>query len=185
MQRDKAALDYHGLTQLEWLMSLLAPPELERAFVSVREHAQLVGVHARFACVRDSAEQVGPLAGILAAQAAYPHAAWLVLACDLPFFDRNALRRLINARATDCDATAYRAPASDLPEPLCAIYEPSSRAALAAQAAKGNYSPQAFLRSARSAYITAEAAQTLANVNTPTQHQAALAELRAVHARVR
>ena len=39
MQRDKAALAYHGRTQLEWAMDLITP-FVERAFVSVRPDQQ-------------------------------------------------------------------------------------------------------------------------------------------------
>src|SRR5688572_32165975 len=86
MQRDKAALAYHGATQLEWAMDLLAA-HVERAFVSVRPDQVNDPLRARFAQVVDQHENLGPIAGILAAQAQHPDVAWLVLACDLPFLD--------------------------------------------------------------------------------------------------
>ena len=48
MQRDKAALTYHGRTQLEWAMELVTP-FVERAFVSVRPDQQSDPVRAKFA----------------------------------------------------------------------------------------------------------------------------------------
>src|SRR6185437_15910850 len=83
MKQDKATLSYHGRTQLEWAMALLEG-RVEKAFVSVRP-GQSDSVRARFEQIVDTHDGLGPIAGILAAQARHPEAAWLVLACDLPF----------------------------------------------------------------------------------------------------
>ncbi|MFK5108517.1 molybdenum cofactor guanylyltransferase, partial [Klebsiella pneumoniae] len=47
MQRDKAAISYHGRTQLEWAVSLLQP-FAERVFVSVRPDQTADPVRSRF-----------------------------------------------------------------------------------------------------------------------------------------
>src|SRR5579862_6362935 len=96
MRRDKATLTYHGRTQLEWAMDLLKP-YVEKAFVSVRP-GQIDPVRARFDQVVDTRDGLGPIAGIMAAQARYPDVAWLVLACDLPFLDDSTLRILLAQR---------------------------------------------------------------------------------------
>src|SRR6516162_2569094 len=83
MQRDKATLRYHGRTQLEWAMSLIEP-HVARAFVSVRADQQDDPIRAKFALIADTKQGLGPIGGIVAAQAAYPAMAWLVIACDLP-----------------------------------------------------------------------------------------------------
>ena len=90
MQKDKAALTYHGRTQLEWAVSLLQP-FAQRVFVSVRPDQTGDPVRARFEQIVDTHENLGPIAGITAAQAKYPDVAWLVLACDLPFLDSSTL----------------------------------------------------------------------------------------------
>src|SRR5688572_2823995 len=107
MQRDKAALSYHGRTQLEWAMELITP-FVERAFVSVRPDQATDSVRARFARIADLHENLGPIAGIAAAQASHPDVAWLVLACDLPYLDSGTIKHLIWARQPDKVATAYR-----------------------------------------------------------------------------
>src|ERR1700724_1828827 len=84
MQTDKAALAYRGRAQLAEAMQLVAPL-VARAFVSVRADQVDDPLRARFAQIIDRQENLGPIAGILAAQEQYPHVAWLVLACDLPF----------------------------------------------------------------------------------------------------
>ncbi len=126
MRRDKAALAYQGRTQLERAMALLSA-HVARAFVSVRADQGSDAVRARFAQIRDAHENLGPIAGVLAAQAQHPEAAWLVLACDLPLLDEATLAHLLRARDPARSATAYRSSHDGLPEPLCAIYEPRSR----------------------------------------------------------
>ena len=84
MGRDKATLAYHGRSQLETAWALLAPRVSDR-FVSVRPDQVGDPVRAQHPQIVDGPEGLGPAAGILAAQRAHPQAAWLVLACDLPF----------------------------------------------------------------------------------------------------
>src|SRR5215470_7998152 len=79
MQRDKAVLNYHGRTQLEWVVSLLQP-YAQRVFVSCRADQANDPVRARFEQIVDSQESLGPIAGIMAAQAKHPSVAWLVVA---------------------------------------------------------------------------------------------------------
>ena len=178
MQRDKAALEYHGLSQLERTMALLQD-RVERAFVSVRAEQRDDPLRARYESIVDAPQELGPVGGILAAQAAHPHAAWLVLACDLPFLDARTLGHLIGARAPGRAATAYRSSHDGLPEPLCAIYEPASHAALAAAAAAGRLCPRKFLLGANTELLDQPEPGALENVNTPEEFQQVAEALRA------
>jgi molybdopterin-guanine dinucleotide biosynthesis protein A len=149
MQRDKAALDLHGEPQLAWGYALLAR-HCERVFVSVRADQRTETVRAGFPQIVDTVEGAGPIAGIAAAQAAHPHAAWLVLACDLPFVDDGTLTRLVAARSPGRPVTAYRSTGDGLPEPLCAVYEPES-ASMVREAVSGGRTTQAHHRERRAA----------------------------------
>jgi molybdopterin-guanine dinucleotide biosynthesis protein A len=80
----------------------------------------------------DEHDDAGPIAGIAAAQTAHPAAAWLVVACDLPFLGAATLEHLVSHRDPARAATAYRSAHDGLPEPLCAIWEPASRASVRA-----------------------------------------------------
>ncbi|MGH8211463.1 MAG: NTP transferase domain-containing protein [Steroidobacteraceae bacterium] len=181
MQRDKATLTYHGRTQLEWAMALLEP-RVERAFVSVRP-GQSDSVRARFEQIADMHDGLGPIAGIVAAQARYPNVAWLVLACDLPFLDGTTLDYLLAARDPARQATAFRSSHPNhprhhgLPEPLCAIYEPSSRAAIMAHLAAGKDCPRKFLLNANTKLLDEPNPRALDNINTPEEYGAAFASL--------
>jgi molybdopterin-guanine dinucleotide biosynthesis protein A len=182
MKRDKATLAYHaGKTQLEWAMGLLQP-HVERAFVSVRP-GQTDPVRARFEQIVDTREGLGPIAGIIAAQARYPDAAWLVLACDLPFLEAATLDYLLAERDPARPATAFRSghpnnpKHNGLPEPLCAIYEPSSREAILAHIAAGKDCPRKFLINANTKLLDQPNPRALDNVNTPEEHGSAMANL--------
>ncbi|MGH8259756.1 MAG: NTP transferase domain-containing protein, partial [Steroidobacteraceae bacterium] len=127
-------------------------------------------LRARFPQIVDTGEAAGPIAGILAAQAQHPEAAWLVLACDLPFLDGQTLEHLLRSRHPDRLATAYRSSHDGLPEPLCAIYEPASREAIRAYVASGRDCPRKFLIQADTALLDQPDPRALDNVNTPAEY---------------
>jgi molybdopterin-guanine dinucleotide biosynthesis protein A len=169
MGRDKAALEYSGRSQLERAFALL-DPLVARAFVSVRADQGADPLRARFAQIVDAAPGLeGPAAGILSALRAHPQAAWLVLACDLPFLDAGTLQHLIARRDPTRVATAFRSSRDALPEPLCAIYEPSALAALEQFVASGRNCPRKFLIQSDALLLDQPSAEALANVNTPTE----------------
>src|SRR3990170_8724685 len=118
MQRDKAAIEYHGQSQLQWTFHLLSRV-CAATFVSVRPDQREEPTRAHLPQIIDRQPGIGPLAGICAALLAHPKAAWLVVACDLPFLDERTLRHLIEHRDPGKLATAYRSSHDSLPEPLC------------------------------------------------------------------
>lgn len=169
MGRDKAALEYAGRSQLERAFALL-DPLVSRCFVSVRADQQHDPLRARFPQIVDAAPGVeGPAAGILSALRAHPQSAWLVLACDLPFLDAGTLQHLIARRDPTRTATAFRSNHDGLPEPLCAIYEPAARSALEAFVAGGRICPRKFLIQSDALLLDQPRAESLDNVNTPTE----------------
>jgi molybdopterin-guanine dinucleotide biosynthesis protein A len=169
MGKDKATLAYGGRTQLERAMAVISA-HVERAWVSVRADQQADPVRARFAQIADRQRDIGPVAGILAAQEHQPQAAWLVLACDLPLLDEATLAHLVAARAPAALATAYRSSHDGLPEPLCAIYEPGSHAPLAAYVRTGGNCPRKFLIQVGARLIDEPNPHALDNVNTPNEY---------------
>ena len=181
MKRDKATLTYHGQTQLEWAMKLITP-HVAKAFVSVRA-GQNDPVRARFEQIVDTRTGLGPIAGIMAAQARYPDVAWLVLGCDLPFLDNRTLEYLITERDPTRVATAFRARQPDdpkhngLPEPLCTIYEPASREGILAHLASGKDCPRKYLINAGTKLLDQPNPRALDNVNTPEEYGSAMANI--------
>lgn len=178
MQQDKALLQYHGRSQLEWAYELIAP-HCVAAFVSVRPDQREDPIRTKYPRIVDRQLGVGPLAGIAAALAEHPKAAWLVVACDLPFVTDATLRTLIAERDTARIATAYRSSRDGLPEPLCAIWEPAALAAVEAHLAAGKHCPRKLLIHSECKLIDLPDPQALDNINTPDELSAANARLNA------
>ena len=175
MGQDKAALQYQGRAQLQRAFDLLAKVAT-RAFISVRQDQQDDPLRARYPRIVDQVDGVaGPIAGIRSAQQAHPEAAWLVLACDLPWLDIPTLQHLLARRDPARVATAYRSSHGDLPEPLCAIYEPASGSALAKFLSAGGTCPRRFLLNSDTLLLEQSNSKALDNVNTPTELAAAQA----------
>jgi molybdopterin-guanine dinucleotide biosynthesis protein A len=176
MQRDKAALQYGGKTQLDRAFEL-ASRHVARVFVSVRASQTDDPTRAQRPMIVDSVAGDGPTVGIRSALAAYPEAAWLVLACDLPFLSDGALSQLLRERDAARVATAYRSAHDGLPEPLCAIWEPAAATALAAYQAGGGHCPRKFLIRHATHLLEPLDRRALDNVNTPEEYARALAAL--------
>jgi molybdopterin-guanine dinucleotide biosynthesis protein A len=176
MNTDKAALKYAGKPQLQRAYELLSAV-CERAFVSVRADQQQEATRKALPQIVDLQTDLGPLAGIVAAQTRHPHVAWLVMACDLPFIELATLEYLIAHRDAKRLATAFRSTYDELPEPLCAIWEPSSVAAVANWIAIGKNCPRKLLINSDIALLLQPDSKTLDNVNTPDEHLQALEAL--------
>jgi molybdopterin-guanine dinucleotide biosynthesis protein A len=173
MGRDKAAVEYSGRLQLERAFALLEPL-VARCFVSVRDDQRTDPLRARYPQIVDAAPgPEGPAAGILSALRSQPQSAWLVVACDLPLLDAGTLQHLIARRDPNRMATCFRSSHDDLPEPLCAIYEPASLAALEQFVAGGRVCPRKFLVQSATLVLDQPRAEALDNVNTPAELDAA------------
>jgi len=172
MQRDKLGLEYGGQPQLARAMAVLEPL-VERSFVSVRADQLDDPLRAAYPRITDILPEQGPIGGIHAALCAEAQAAWLVLAGDLPFLDAATLQQLIAARAPHRLATAFRSSHDGKPEPLCAIFEPASRAPIEAWIAAGQRCPREFLGQADVELLTLRDARALDNINTAAEYRQA------------
>ncbi len=176
MHRDKAALEYRGKSQLERAFEVMSR-HLTQVFVSVRAGQTTDPTRAQRPMIVDSVAGKGPIVGIRSALEAHPRAAWLVLACDLPFLSDVALSQLLRERNATALATAFRSAHDQLPEPLCAIWEPTAAPALAAYQAGGGDCPRKFLIRHAVSLLEPLDRHALDNVNTPEEYAQALATL--------
>ena len=176
MQRDKAALQYAGKSQLDRAFEL-GSRHVARVFVSVRADQTADPTRAQRPLIVDSVAGEGPIVGIRSALAAYPGVAWLVLACDLPFLSDAALSQLLRERDTGGLATAFRSAHDGLPEPLCAIWEPAAARVLTAYQEEGGRCPRKFLIRHAAKLLEPLDRRALDNVNTPEEYTQALAAL--------
>ncbi|WP_233454816.1 NTP transferase domain-containing protein [Hymenobacter negativus] len=175
MQTDKGALHYHGLDQRQHTAALLAEfcPDVR---VSVRPD-QAADLPAGLTALPDTFLNLGPLGGILSAFQADPNAAWLVLACDLPFLTRETLEYLVTNRQPARLATSFRSPWDAFPEPLVSIWEPRSYGQLLRFLSLGYSCPRKALINSDIELLAPPAPAELRNVNTPAERAAAEQEL--------
>lgn len=174
MKKDKSLLEYHGRKQTVYCFELLSR-FCEQVFVSNRQdQAELIG-HKTLPQIHDTFVDIGPLGGILSAMMRTPEAAWLVLACDLPFVNAVAIETLVRNRNPFKLATAYRnADERGQPEPLCAIYEPKARFRFLQFLACGTWCPRVVLAHSDAHLIAQNPAFSLDNVNNPQEYQKAV-----------
>ena len=176
MRRDKASLKYHGKAQLDRIVEL-ARRHVGKVFVSVRADQTLDPTRAQYPMIVDSVDGQGPIVGIRSALAAHPRAAWLVLACDLPFLSDAAIEALLQARDPKALATAYTSAHDGLPEPLCAIWESAAAPVLKDYQAGGGQCPRKFLTRHGARLLNPLEPRALDNVNTPEEYAEATATL--------
>jgi molybdopterin-guanine dinucleotide biosynthesis protein A len=173
MQTDKGRLRYGpaGREQREVAAGLLADV-CQDVFVSVRAE-QAAELPAGLQPLPDTFLGLGPLGGILSAFRHDPNAAWLVLACDLPFLTADVLRQLVAGRQPARLATAFRSPGNEFPEPLITIFEPRAYPELLRFLGLGYSCPRKMLINSDVEVLPTPGGEALRNVNTPAEREAA------------
>ena len=162
MGKDKSELIFRdGLTQKERGIQLLESV-CDEVFLSVSSDSAHEGN-----TIPDAFGETGPLGAIASAQQAYPDAAWLVLACDLPLLEKNHLEKLANERGSESAAVYYTSAIDEQPEPLCAIWEPSSAKAVSEAIASNRFCPRNVLNKLTCTALPPLDPWALANTNTP------------------
>ena len=144
MGRDKALRTYHGRTQIEHCFELLAPCT-EHVHLSCRSEQGERSGYTGWPHIYDRFLDIGPMGGVLSALREAPHAAWLVLACDMPWVTSDTLAKLVRSRNPYRYATAFCRADPPIPEPLCTIYEPKSIHRLLERLAAGQTSLRRML----------------------------------------
>ena len=177
MQTDKGRLRYGptGREQREVAAELLAGV-CQDVSVSCRVE-QATELPAGLVPLPDTFLGLGPLGGILSAFRHDPNAAWLVLACDLPFLTADTLRTLVAGRQPARLATAFQSPGNEFPEPLITIFEPRAYPELLRFLSLGYSCPRKMLINSDVAVLPTPEGAALRNVNTPAEREAAVREL--------
>ncbi len=166
MGQDKALLKRDGKTQLAHMVGLLSGM-LPRVFVSNRREQSSETERSQFEQIVDCYEDMGPVAGILSAMDTHPNMDWLVVACDLPNIDANAIRYLLDMADDSHPFTAYRSTYDDLPEPLCAVYRARSKSIVREFVDDGILCPRKMLIRSDTQLLDQRDPSSLDNINTP------------------
>lgn len=176
MGTDKGLIKYHKIPQREYLYRLLSEV-CDETYISLREE-QEAELPSRMQTIVDLNEFRGPYNGLLSAHKKFPEAAWLVLACDLPLIDLEAIKELISQRDITKQATAFALKENPLPEPLCAIWEPHAFADSLSYLDAGNGScPRKFLINNDTKLVFPKNETVLLNANSEKEYKEALEKL--------
>ncbi len=173
MGHDKGLISYHGIPQREYMYKVLEGV-CDRTFLSVRDD-QTDTVASGYQVIADNNKYRGPFNGILSAHEKHEDAAWLVVACDMPLLNEEALKQLIAMRDPEKYATAYALQGSELPEPLCAIWEPRAlKQAMAYLDAGNGTCPRKYLINSDIKLVHPQDDRVLFNANSEEEYREVL-----------
>jgi molybdopterin-guanine dinucleotide biosynthesis protein A len=116
--------------------------------------------------IHDQVQSCGPLGGIISAFKKNPHQTWFVLACDMPYFTSKAAQELVAQHQPLQLATCFH-DAQNLPEPLCALYEPAIFEELLKAWSRGAYCPRALLKNLDTNLCAPSDKNFITNINYP------------------
>ena len=123
MGEDKSQIQYHNKPQEVFIADVCAELGLETYISKSHDYAE--EMIQGYPVLKDRLVDMGPFGAIISAMMSDPNAAWLVLACDLPYMTAEHIAKLIDNRNASQQSTAYKLIEQSFPEPLIAIYEPN------------------------------------------------------------
>lgn len=168
MGEDKSMIRWHDKEQCYHMADLLKN-FCDAVYISCRRGQQL-NYHEDYGVIEDQDEDAGPLGAILTAFH-LKTTAWLVVACDLPLLDHSTLKFLVDNREQSEDATSFKSPYDELPEPLIAIWEPGMLPKLEMGLIDGKKCPRKILMNTSVMLLNAPDDNALFNANTPEDRQ--------------
>ena len=166
MGHDKGMINYHGMPQRDYLFQLLQEQLNIPSFVSVRPDQAHDISHPT---IEDQLTGMGPFGAIVSAFLQDPNHAWLVVACDLPYLNKQVIDYLIENRNPSADATCFQNEATGFPDPLITIFEPKIYPRFYDFLALGYTCPRKVLINSNSNVIEPKSSKWLRNVNTPEE----------------
>lgn len=166
---DKSTLNYFKKPQKKHVFDLLKN-ELDEVFYSVAEQSENTNE------IHDTFLNLGPFGGICSAFQKDPNSAWLVMATDIPFVDKNLIRQLLTKRNPSKVATAIKGKNKEFPEPLITIYEPRAYEKLLQYLAQGYSCPRKMLINSDVQIVEVDD-NFIRNINTPEEYEQAKNEL--------
>lgn len=172
MGRDKGEIIYHQKPQREHMADLLSQV-CAKVFISCRPD-QVDTLSTQYPFIVDSFLNIGPMGGLLSAMEAFPHHAWLLVACDMPLLNEATLRQLVESRSVSCGVTAFLNPIDDQPEPMTSIWESSTEDLLFSFYEQEEVSLRKIIRQIESNLVIAEDPTTLLNINTNEEWRRAI-----------
>jgi molybdopterin-guanine dinucleotide biosynthesis protein A len=175
MQTEKGSLNYFGKSQRLHVHSLLSQ-FCENTHISYAQ-AEKINLQEKLPVVLDTFTGLGPFGGVLSAMQSNPNAAWLIVACDLPYLSAKTLAHLVSHRNSSKVATCFVDGDNRFPEPLITIWEPRAYPLMLQFLSQGYSCPRKVLINADVELLEAPDVSELKNVNHPHEMQEAMMQL--------
>jgi molybdenum cofactor guanylyltransferase len=172
MGHDKGVIKWFGKEHRFYLADMLSS-FCSSVYISCREDQLKEIQYNNYKAIVDAYPGKGPMGGILSAFDECPRVAWLVIACDMPLINDDAITFLIQERAPGYIATTYRSPHDQLPEPLFTIWEPTAQPVLLNSLNNNNRCPRKVLNEPDVKIISIRNPERLLNANTPEEAEKA------------
>jgi len=167
MGNNKSLINYHGKPQAQYLFEMLESIGISTYISTSKENINDFDIPP----IEDSFLGLGPYGGILSAFKNNPNSAWIVLACDMPFIDLEAIQDLVKSRNASKVATAYLNPETGFPDPLFTIFEPKAYSKMLVYLSAGFSCPRKVLINSDINLIKTQDSIVLKNVNTLEEMQ--------------
>ena len=163
MGHDKSLIEYHNLSQREYLFNMLRN-FCAAVFTSCKiTHT----IPIRLNPLPDLYDFESPLNGILTAFSHDAIAAWLTIPVDMPLIDVEIISYLVAKRDPSKVATCFYDSDGKNPEPLVAIWEPHAYPLMLNFYKSGKVSPRDFLKNEDIKIIQIPNRNALVNINSP------------------
>jgi molybdopterin-guanine dinucleotide biosynthesis protein A len=175
MQTDKGSLEYFGKSQRLHVYELLSQ-FCTNTYISYSD-VEAVNQQEQLPVVLDTFIGLGPFGGILSAMQTDPNAAWLTVACDLPYLSAQTLSYLTEHRNTSKAATCFMDSDESYPEPLITIWEPRAYPLMLQFLSQGYSCPRKVLINSDVELLQAPVVKDMQNVNHPHEMREAMALL--------
>ncbi len=174
--KDKYQIEYHAMPQVQYLFDLITSAGLE-TFVSCSK-VQEDNLKSSYPLIVDKLKDIGPMGALSAAFEVKPNAAWLVVACDLPFVNQKTIRTLVAARSRDHLMTTYQGVESKFFETTISIYEPAVSAVMKNAYATEQYSLRRAMDPSKIKIIKSTNTYELFNANTQDAVDFSMAQIK-------
>ncbi|CAN5539316.1 hypothetical protein BH11BAC2_BH11BAC2_05820 [soil metagenome] len=165
MGEPKYLLDYHGMSQVNYLSQLLEK-YCDDVFISCSpEQSKDPALPKKGIVDEIQFQHCGPMGGLLSAFNKVD-GAFLMVGCDYPYFQEIDLMEILDSRDPSHCATVFLNPEQQLPEPFPGIYELKSKLLLMERFAQKQYSLRSFLTTVETKLVIPTRPNCLISVDT-------------------
>ena len=169
---DKTTISYNGKSQALYIQDLCEELGLDTYISKGHEYK---GEDKNV--IKDRLVEMGPMGGVISAFMKDRNSAWLVIASDMPFVNKQSIQKLISERNISEFATSYSLSKDAFPEPTFAIYEPKIYKRILEFLSLGYTCPRKVLINSDIEKIVVSDKDILRNINTEEEKDQALIDL--------